>query len=219
MRVDLWSDMVCPYCWIGISNFRRGLALLGDQAPPVELRWRAFMLDPDADASPVPLAEAYARKFGGPEQAAAMFQRVEQAGRDAGLPIDLGRGQVRVTTLPAHRVLWLAGQRGADADAVAMALFHAHFAQGRNLADPAVLADAAAAGGLDAQTVQALLAGTDGVQEVGEDIQQARRSGISAVPFFVLDGRLAVRGAQPPEAFAGAIRQAMAGHPGPHLRQ
>lgn len=219
MRVDLWSDLVCPFCWIGITHFRRGLALLGSEAPPIELRWRAFMLDPEADATPVPLAEAYAHKFGGEEQAAAMFARVEAAGREADLPIDFSRGQVRVTTREAHRLMWLARERGANVDAVADALFHAHFAEGRSLADPATLVRAGAAGGLAAEAVQNLLAGTDGGQQVQADMGQARQIGISAVPFFVLDGRLAVRGAQPPEAFAAAIRQALGHAPAPHLPQ
>lgn len=209
MRVDVWSDLVCPFCWIGITNFRRGLAELGDEAPAVELRWRAFMLDPDADATPVPLAEAYERKFGGPEQAAEMFQRVEQAGRAAGLPIDFSRGQVRVSTLPAHRLMWLARERVADVDAVAEALFNAHFALGRSLGEAETLVDAGAAGGLERAAVESLLAGDDGAQAVAQDTEQARLLGISAVPFFILDGKLAVRGAQPPEAFAGAIGQAL----------
>jgi len=208
MRVDLWSDLVCPFCWIGITNFSRGLEELGDAAPAVELRWRAFMLDPEADATPVPLAEAYANKFGGEQQARDMFQRVEQAGRAAGLPIDFSRGQVRVSTLPAHRLMWLARERGADVDAVAEALFSAHFAQGRSLGETATLVDAGAAGGLDRAAVEALLAGSEGTQPVQADMGQARQLGITAVPFFVLDGRLAVRGAQPPEVFAGALRQA-----------
>lgn len=209
MRVDVWSDLVCPFCWIGITNFRRGLAQLGADAPEVELRWRGFMLDPDAGAAPVPLAEAYERKFGGPEQAAEMFQRVEQAGRAAGLPIDFSRGQVRVSTLPAHRLMWLARERGADVDAVAEALFNAHFALGRSLGEAETLVDAGAAGGLERAAVEALLAGSDGAQAVAQDMEQARLLGISAVPFFILDGKLAVRGAQPPEAFSGAIRQAL----------
>lgn len=214
MRVDVWSDLVCPYCWIGITNFRRGLEQMGADAPKVELRWRGFMLDPDADDTPVPLLEAYAQKFGGAEQAAQMFQRVEQAGRAAGLPIDFSRGQVRVSTLAAHRLLWLARERDADADAVAEALFNAHFAQGRDLADAQTLIDAGAAGGLQGDAVQVLLDGSDGEQSVREDMEQARRLEISAVPFFVFQGRLAVRGAQPPEVFAGAIGQALELPPG-----
>ncbi len=209
MRVDVWSDLVCPFCWIGITNFRRGLEQLGAEAPEVELRWRGFMLDPDAGAAPVPLAEAYERKFGGAEQAAEMFQRVEQAGRAAGLPIDFSRGQVRVSTLPAHRLMWLARERGADVDAVAEALFNAHFALGRSLGEAETLVDAGVAGGLERAAVEALLAGGDGAQAVAQDMEQARLLGISAVPFFILDGKLAVRGAQPPEAFSGAIRQAL----------
>lgn len=214
MRVDLWSDLVCPFCWIGITNFRRGLEALGADAPEIELCWRGFMLDPDADATPVPLAEAYERKFGGAQQAAEMFKRVEQAGRAAALPIDFSRGQVRVSTLPAHRLMWLARERGADVDAVAEALFTAHFARGRSLGETETLVDAGAAGGLDRGAVETLLAGSDGEQAVREDMEQARQLGISAVPFFILDGKLAVRGAQPPEAFAGAIRQALELPPG-----
>lgn len=210
MRIDLWSDIVCPYCWIGTTRLRRGLALMGGQAPEISLHWRAFLLDPQADATPVPLLDAYARKFGGEAQARQMIERVEQAGREEGLPIHLDRGQVRVTTLPAHRLLWLAGQRGADVDAVADALFRAHFSQGRNLADPETLAAAAASGGLAASDVAALLSGNEGETAVQRDLAQARQFGISAVPFFVLDGRLAVRGAQPPELFADAIQQALA---------
>jgi len=209
VRVDVWSDLVCPFCWIGITNFRRGLEQLGADAPQVELRWRGFMLDPDADATPVPLAEAYERKFGGAQQAAEMFQRVEQAGRAAGLPIDFSRGQVRVSTLPAHRLMWLARERGADVDAAAEALFNAHFAQGRSLGEAETLMDAGEAGGLDRGAVEALLAGNEGEQAVREDMEQARQLGISAVPFFVLERRLAVRGAQPPDVFAGAIDQAL----------
>lgn len=209
MRVDVWSDLVCPFCWIGITNFRRGLEQLGAEAPEIELRWRGFMLDPDAGVAPVPLAEAYERKFGGPEQAAEMFQRVEQAGRAAGLPIDFSRGQVRVSTLPAHRLMWLARERGADVDAVAEALSYAHFALGRSLGEAETLVDAGVAGGLERAAVEALLAGSDGAQAVAQDMEQARLLGIPAVPFFILDGKLAVRGAQPPEAFSGAIRQAL----------
>ncbi len=120
--------------------------------------------------------------------------------------MDFDQGQVRVTTLPAHRLLWLAGREGVQA-AVGEALFRAHFVHGRNLADPQTLIEAAAAGGIGADRVTALLASEEGLEEIRAQLDQARAVGIQSVPTFVINGRYAVQGAQPPEAFAQALRQ------------
>lgn len=208
MRIDIWSDVVCPWCWIGKRRLQAGIALLGDDAPAFEIHWHPYQLDPDADTTPVPLREAYAKKFGGAERTAQMLAQVQATARAEGLPFDFDRGQVRVTTLPAHRLLALAAREG-DADAVGEALFHAHFAQGRNLADPEVLVAVGAAGGLEAERVRTMLAGDELDAEVRAGIAQAQAMGIRAVPTFVIDGRLAVQGAQPPEAMADALRQAL----------
>lgn len=206
MRIDVWSDLVCPWCWIGKHRLRRALELLGDDAPEVELHWHPFLLEPDADATPVPLREAYAAKFGGADQAARMLANTQATARAEGLPIDFDRGQVRVTTLPGHRLMWLAAREG-DADAVGEALFRAHFAEGRNLADPEVLAEAGAAGGLDAARVRSMLDSGEGLAEVEAALGQARALGIRAVPTFVIDGRQGIQGAHPPEALAQALRE------------
>jgi len=208
MRIDIWSDVVCPWCWIGKRRLQAGIALLGDDAPAFEIHWHPYQLDPDAGTTPVPLREAYAKKFGGAERTAQMLAQVQATARAEGLPFDFDRGQVRVTTLPAHRLLALAAREG-NADAVGEALFHAHFAQGRNLADPDVLVAAGAAGGLEAERVRTMLAGDELDAEVRAGIAQAQAMGIRAVPTFVIDGRLAVQGAQPPEAMADALRQAL----------
>jgi predicted DsbA family dithiol-disulfide isomerase len=206
MRIDIWSDVVCPWCWIGKRRFQRGLELLGADAPQVEVHWHPFLLDPDAGTEPVPLREAYARKFGGPERTAQMLASTQATARAEGLPFDFDRGQVRVTTLLAHRLLWLAAREG-DADRVGDALFHAHFAEGQNLADPEVLVAAGLAGGLAETRIRALLAGDEGEAEVRAQVSQAQAMGIRSVPTFIIDGRLAVQGAQPPEAFAQALLQ------------
>lgn len=207
MRIDVWSDVVCPWCWIGKRRLARGLALLGDAAPAVDLRWHPFLLDPDAGTEPVPLREAYARKFGGPERTAQLLANTQATARAEGLPVDFDRGQVRVTTLPAHRLLWLATREG-DVDAVAEALFEAHFAKGLNLADPAVLRQAGLAGGLDGARLQAFLDGDEGRSEVLAQVAQAQAMGVRSVPTFLIDGRVVVQGAQPPEAFAEALLRA-----------
>ncbi|KPN20577.1 polyketide synthase [Xanthomonas sp. Mitacek01] len=208
MRIDIWSDVVCPWCWIGKRRLQAGIALLGRDAPDIEIHWHPFLLDPDADATPVPLRDALAVKFGGAERVAQMLAQTQATARAEGLPFDFDRGQVRVTTLPAHRLMALAAGKGA-VDAVGEALFHAHFAEGRNVADVEVLVEAGVAGGLDADRVRRFLASDAGEAEVQDRVAQARAMGIRAVPTFVIDGRLAVQGAQPPEAIADALRQAM----------
>lgn len=208
MRIDIWSDVVCPWCWIGKHRFQRGVELLGDAAPPLEIHWHPFQLDPDAGTDPVPLLEAYTVKFGGRERAQELLSHTQATAQGEGLPMDFGRGQVRVSTLPAHRLMWLAAREG-DAQAVAEALFRAHFAEGRNLAATATLVAAGAAGGLPAARVEEFLAGDEGLAEVRAQVAQAHAMGIRAVPTFVIDGRLAVQGGQAPEVFAGALRQAL----------
>lgn len=204
LRIDVWSDLVCPWCWIGKHRLFKALALPG--APKADIHWHPYLLEPDADTTPVPLREAYARKFGGAQRTEEILAQTQAAARAEGLPMDFDKGQVRVSTRDAHRLLALASAEGA-ADAVSEALFRVHFQHGRNLADPQVLIEAAAAGGIDAERVRALLASDEGNVQVQASLVQAQAMGIQGVPFFVLDGRLAVSGAQPPELFTQAFAQ------------
>lgn len=212
MKIDIWSDVVCPWCWIGKHRFQQGVALLGDDAPDLEVHWHPFLLDPDASTTPVPLREAYVAKFGSAERTAQILSQTQTTARAEGLPMDFDQGQVRVTTLPAHRLLWLAGREGVQA-AVGEALFRAHFVEGRNLADPQTLIAAAATGGIAAERVTALLAGDEGLPEIQAQLAQAQALGIQSVPTFVVNDRYAIQGAQPPEAFAQALRQIAADMP------
>ncbi|MEG0185927.1 MAG: DsbA family oxidoreductase [Stenotrophomonas sp.] len=212
MKIDIWSDVVCPWCWIGKHRFQQGVALLGDDAPDIEVHWHPFLLDPDAGTTPVPLREAYVAKFGSAERTAQVLSQTQTTARAEGLPMDFDQGQVRVTTLPAHRLLWLAGREGVQA-AVGEALFRAHFVEGRNLADPQTLIAAAAAGGIAAERVTALLASDEGLPEIQAQLAQAQALGIQSVPTFVVNDRYAIQGAQPPEAFAQALRQIAADMP------
>ncbi|MDX5514566.1 DsbA family oxidoreductase [Stenotrophomonas bentonitica] len=206
MKIDIWSDVVCPWCWIGKHRFQQGLALLGADAPEVEVHWHPFLLDPDAGTAPVPLRQAYAAKFGSAERTEQILTQTQAAACAEGLPMDFNQGQVRVTTLPAHRLMWLAGREGVQAE-VGEALFRAHFVEGRNLADPQTLIAAGAAGRLQAERITALLEGEEGLEEIQAQLAQAQRFGIQSVPTFVIDDKYAIQGAQPPEAFAQALRQ------------
>ena len=209
MRIDIWSDVVCTWCWIGKHRFQRALEAMGDKVPQVEVRWHPFLLDPDAGTTPVPLRQAYAAKFGGAERVEQMLAQTQSAARAEGLPMDFDQGQVKVTTLLAHRLLWLAGREGVQ-EPVGEALFRAHFERGRNLADPQVLVDAAAAGGIPAERVEAMLASDEGLADVRAGLGQAQALGIQSVPTFVINGRYAVQGAQPPEVFAQVLAKVAA---------
>lgn len=204
LRIDIWSDVVCPWCWIGKHRLATALEQLGEAGHKVDIHWHAFQLDPESDDTPVPLREAYEQKFGGRERTEQILAQTQATGRAEGLPFDFDQGQVRVNTLKAHRLIWLAGREG-DADKVGEALFRAHFARGRNLADTQTLVDAGAEGGLTEARVRAMLESGEGLAEVRAQLAQAQALGIRAVPTFVLDGRLAVQGAQSPETFREAF--------------
>lgn len=206
MKIDIYADLVCPWCWIGKHRFNQALALLGDEIPNLDIQWQPFQLEPDADTTPVPLRQALERKFGGAERTGQLLAQTQATARAEGLAMDFDQGQVRVTTLPAHRLMWLAGQHGAQ-DAVGEALFRAHFEHGRNLADTSVLVEAGVEGGLAAGDVEQMLASGRGLHEVQQALEQAGSLGISSVPTFVIDGRWALQGAQPPEEIAQALRR------------
>ncbi|WP_057676095.1 DsbA family oxidoreductase, partial [Xanthomonas citri] len=196
MRIDIWSDVVCPWCWIGKRRFQAALAALGAQAPALDIHYHAFQLDPDAGLEPTPLREALALKFGGTARVEQILAQTQATAQAEGLPLDFGRGQVQVSTLRAHRLIWLASHEG-DVDAVMEALFHAHFAEGRNVGATDTLVRAGAAGGLAAARVQAMLESDEGSVEVQAQLAQAAALGIRAVPSFVIDGRALIQGAQP----------------------
>lgn len=199
LRIDIWSDMVCPWCWIG--KHRLATALKAHGLADADIHWHPFLLDPEADATPVPLREAYAQKFGSAERVEQILGQTQSTAQAEGLPMDFDQGQVRVTTLEAHRLMLLATELGV-ADAVGEALFRAHFAEGRNLAERDVLLAAAVAGGLDRQAADDFLASDIGRDVLDAEMAQAQKLGIRAVPTFVFDGQLAVQGAQTPEVFA-----------------
>jgi len=172
---------------------------LGDPLP-------RFELDPDAGMEPRLLREALALKFGGAAQVEQMLAQTQAIGQAEGLPLDFGRAQVQVSTLRAHRLIWLASHEG-DADAVMEALFHAHFAEGKSVAAIETLVRAGEAGGLASARVQTMLESDEGIVQVQAQLTQAAALGIRAVPSFVIDNRALIQGAQPIERFTQALLQ------------
>ncbi|MBA3781139.1 MAG: DsbA family oxidoreductase [Nocardioides sp.] len=211
MRIEIWSDVVCPWCYIGKRRLETALAGF-EHRDDVELVWRSFQLDPSAPTSPVEtVAEHLGSKYGGGQAAGQqMVDRVEAVAAEEGLLFRLGQAQ-RVGTMDAHRLLHAAGERRG---ALKEALLEAYFVDARNVADHAVLTEIATSVGLDAERVAAVLAGDVHADEVEADIRQAAAYGATGVPFFVVDEKFAISGAQPAEVFAQALDQAWAaGHP------
>jgi predicted DsbA family dithiol-disulfide isomerase len=206
LTIDIWSDLVCPFCWIGKRHLDTALAQLGQELGPVQVNWRPFQLDPQASLAPVPLREAYAEKFGGPERSQQLLAQTQAQANAVGLPMDFSQGQVKVSTLPAHRLMQLAAAEG-DPRAVAEALFAAHFAHGHNLADIEVLARAGAAGSLAPERVRQWMDDGEGLAQLQAELAQGQALGISSVPTFVINDRYGIQGAQPPESLLQALRQ------------
>jgi predicted DsbA family dithiol-disulfide isomerase len=202
MQVEFWADVICPWCYIGKARFEKALARFEHRAE-VTVVHRAFELDPDK-TSVEPVPRMLAAKFG--PRAAEMENSVAQLARDEGLGYRLDREVGN--TFDVHRLLHLAGERGLQQD-VLNAVLHANFAEARTLFTAESLTEIAAEAGLDRADIRAVLDDTSAYADaVRTDEKRAREIGISGVPFVVVDGRLAVAGAQPAELFGRALTQA-----------
>lgn len=203
IAIDIVSDVVCPWCYLGAQNLKTALAALPDI--PVEIRWRPFQLDPTIPQGGVDRAEYMARKFP-PERLAAAHDRLRESGRDAGIAFDFAAIALSPNTLDAHRVIRWAAGAGVQ-DRVARALFKAFFEDGEDIGDGETLARIAGANGMDESVVAALLAANADRPEVETEIRTAQGMGITGVPCFIFDGRYAVMGAQPVEALVDSVRK------------
>jgi len=206
MRVEIWSDVVCPWCYIGKRKFETALAGF-EGRDDVEVVWRPFQLDPTAPAgTTTPVSEAYARKFGGPEKAAEIIGRVTAVAADAGIEFHMDVAQ-RANTLDAHALLGLAlRDHGAPVqNALKEALLDAYFTAGRNIADRDTLVELAAGAGMDADDVRRYLDDGAGLAETRAEIAHANELDVHSVPTFVFDGRWVVPGAQDVDVFSRVL--------------
>lgn len=207
LTVDIWSDVVCPWCYLGKRRFEAALERFAHR-DDVTVRWHSFELDPDAPQSnDEPAAERLARKYGMTvEEAEAKHAQMTEMGAAEGLEFryDLSRSG---NTFDAHRLIQLAGEHGLQ-DAVKERLLRAYFTEGEPIGDPDRLVALVAEAGLDADEARAVLDGDAYAGAVREDEQIARQIGIHGVPFFVLGRRFGVSGAQPADALLDALERA-----------
>ena len=212
VSIDIYSDVVCPWCYIGKRRFEAGLADAtadGDLGVDFDIEFKPFQLDPTAAPGVAgPVFDAYAKKFGGPERAEEILGHVTRTAADDGLEFRMDRA-LRANTLLAHRLIWWAGRPGSPVtqDAMKERLLQAYFIDGTHVGDAAALAGCAADIGADRDDVMAFLESSDGTTEVAAELDHARDSGITAVPTYVFDDQWAVPGAQDAATFAKVLRK------------
>lgn len=207
-RLDIVSDVVCPWCYIGKRRLERALADL-DGELAVEVHWQPYELNPTLPADGMDRRAYCEAKFGSLEYAAQLYENVAANARADGLPMAVERIARTPNTRRAHRLIELAGAAGCQ-DAVVDALFQAYFVDGRDVGDVATLRDIAVAAGLDTATVEGALDDPAALARIERDERAAQAMGINGVPAFLYNGRLLFTGAQTPETIALAIRRAAA---------
>jgi len=203
IRLDIFSDPVCPWCYIGKANLDRALEAHADH--PFRIEWHPFQLNPDMPAEGVDKHDYLAAKFG-EDRLVQMHLRLKEASRAAGAEIDPDTPRRMPNTLDAHRLIHWAGLEGRQT-AVVSAIMRAYWREGRDIGNAAVLADVAAAAGMDRAVTARLLASDADADDIRARDSDARAKGVSAVPTFLIAQHYVVSGAQPPEVWARVIEE------------
>lgn len=205
VQIEVFSDVVCPWCFIGKRRLERALEQLAaaeERRLRVAVRWRAFQLNPWLPPTGMDRAEYVSRKFG--TAGSGIYARVAEVGAQVGIPFAFERIVRQPNTVDAHRLIGLADQEGRQ-DEMVEVLFKAYFLQGCDLTDPAVLTELAERAGLDPRAAQACLQDERARAAVLDEDRQGRELGVEGVPFFVFDRKVAVSGAQDAQVLLRAI--------------
>jgi predicted DsbA family dithiol-disulfide isomerase len=200
--IEVVSDVVCPWCFIGKRRLEKALDLLGRK--DVRVQWKPFQLNPNAPKEGFDRPSYRARKFGSLAYAQQLEDHVRSAGAEDGIQFQFERIAKVPNTFEAHRLIWLAGREG-DQDAVAEKLFQAYFIDAQDISSLEVLKSIGIASGLSAARLDEFFASREGEAEIREEEQQARKFGVSGVPSFFINGTPITSGAQRPEALAAAF--------------
>ncbi|MFJ6196878.1 DsbA family protein [Micromonospora sp. NPDC092111] len=202
MEIEIYADVVCPWCYIGKRRLEQALASYDGE---VTVRYRPFQLDPTPVTEPQPLVDALAAKFGGRERAESMAAQVTEVAAGVGLELNFDRA-LTANTFDAHRLVRFAEERGRAGELVD-ALYRAHFTDGVDIGAPEALVELAVSVGLDETGARDHLTSNAGRREVAADINTAHQLGVTSVPTFVLAGKYGVTGAQEPEALLAALTE------------
>ena len=214
LSIDIVSDVVCPWCYIGKRHVEAAVSRWREKHPDaaVNIRWHPFQLNPDLPREGTDRKGYLEAKFGGPERAKEIYARVAAAGRNAGLDLNFDGIKRQPNTLAAHALIAYAqtADDGAHADAVAERLFKAYFVDGQFIGDPEVLVAIAAECGLNAEATRAVLSERATLDQIAALDASVRQQGVTGVPFFIFNQKVALSGAQPPEVLLDAMEKSVA---------
>jgi len=206
LRIDIYSDVVCPWCYVGKRRLERALAQLNGAAQ-ARITWRPFQLNPTMPSDGMDRTTYLKAKFGGLEAFGRMEEQLLAAGADEQISFAFERVARTPNTFAAHRLIWYAEQRGRQ-DVTVESLFRGYFMEGADIGSVPVLGQLAGRAGLDVAAVESFLHSEEGITEVKAEEAAGHRLGIHGVPYFVLNGSISISGAQPPDIFMSAFEQA-----------
>lgn len=201
LHVDVISDVVCPWCYVGKRRLEKALAA---HSKPVKVRWLPFQLNPTMPKEGISRKDYRTKKFGSWERSQELDAKVIAVGNEEGIDFAFDRTERTPNTLDAHRLIWLADKEGVQ-DSVVEALFMAYFSEGRDISNRQMLLDVVAEAGLDRNRAEATLNSNDGLEAMKEAEGLSQRHRVDGVPFFIVNGTITLGGAQPPEAFLEAF--------------
>lgn len=207
ITIDIVSDTVCPWCFIGKRRFEAAMSRLPEDVT-LQIAWRPFQLNPDMPEGGLDRREYLETKFGGPEGAKRVYGAINEAGSTVDIPFNFPGIPKTPNTVKSHKLIDLAGREGCQ-DAVVEALFNAYFIDGKDIGDIDILSAVAAAAGMDGSAVRAYLASDEDDDRIREEDAMARRMGVTGVPCFILNRKYAVSGAQDPDVFVQAIEMTL----------
>jgi predicted DsbA family dithiol-disulfide isomerase len=207
LHIDVISDVICPWCFIGKRRLEKAIATL-DRQHEVRVRWLPFQLNPQMPKEGSNRRDYRTKKFGSWERSQELDAKIVAIGKSEGIHFAFEGIERTPNTLDGHRLIWLADQHGVQ-DAVVEALFRAYFTAGRDIANRQTLIDVVAEAGLDRHKPEGVLNGEEGMEAIKVANEQSRRLGVDGVPFFIVNGRLTLSGAQLPDAFLEAFKQAV----------
>jgi predicted DsbA family dithiol-disulfide isomerase len=211
LHVDVVSDVICPWCFIGKRRLEKALRALGDQVE-AQVVWHPFELNPEMPREGIDRRGYREAKFGGLEASRALDARLTAAGAHEGIPFAFDRIRRTPNTLDGHRLIWFA-QREALQDPIVEALFRKYFLEGEDIGQRETLVDVAAASGLSSGLVDRFLQSDDGVADVWRAEAEAWSLGIHGVPHFIIDGKYAISGAQSAEILAAVFERVLTPEP------
>lgn len=205
LAVDVISDVICPWCYIGKRRLEKSIAALGDKHD-VQVRWHPFQLNPQMPKEGISRKEYRTRKFGSWERSMELDAKVVTVGEAEGIHFAFDKIERTPNTVDAHRLVWFADQHGCQ-DEVVEALFHAYFTEGLDIGNRQTLIDVGSEAGLDRQAAENMLDSDEGMDAIANAREMSQRYGVNGVPFFIINQKLTLAGAQESEVIVEAFKQ------------